>query len=89
MLGMGGGSMFKLTEQEARSFEAICKGIGILALVFGGGWTLIQYFIHRSEERETARIEARKPFLEKRLQVRLPGAMMLMRCGRPNANSSF
>ena len=30
---------------------------------------MTQYFLHRAEERETAAIEARKPFLEKRFQV--------------------
>jgi hypothetical protein len=37
--------------------------------MLGAGWTLTQYFLHRTEERQTAAIEARKPFLEKRLQV--------------------
>jgi hypothetical protein len=61
--------MLKLSEDEARGLDAIYKGVGILALVLGAGWTLTQYFLHRAEERETAAIEARKPFLEKRLQV--------------------
>lgn len=45
--------MLKLTEDEARGLDAIYKGIGILALVLGGAWTLAQYFVHRAEERET------------------------------------
>src|SRR5882762_5885609 len=61
--------MLKLSEDEARGLDAIYKGVGILALVLGAGWTLTQYFLHRAEERETSAIEARKPFLEKRLQV--------------------
>lgn len=61
--------MLKLTEDEARGLDAIYKGVGILALVLGAAWTLTQYFLHRAEERETATIEARRPFLEKRLQV--------------------
>jgi TonB family protein len=61
--------MYKLTEDEARGLDAIYKGIGILALVIGAAWTLAQYFLHRAQERETAAVESRKPFLEKRLQV--------------------
>ena len=61
--------MFKLSEDEARGLDAIYKTILMAAIVLGGGWTLIQYLLHRAEERETAAIEARKPFLERRLQV--------------------
>ena len=61
--------MLKLSEDEARGLDAIYNGLGILALVLGAGWTLTQYFLHRAEERETSSIEARKPFLEKRLQA--------------------
>jgi hypothetical protein len=61
--------MLKLTEDEARGLDAIYKGVGVLAIVLGGAWTLTEHFLHRAEERETASIEARKPFLEKRLQV--------------------
>jgi hypothetical protein len=61
--------MLKLSEDEARGFDAICKSVGVVALMLGAGWTLTQYFLHRVEERQTAGIEARKPFLEKRLQV--------------------
>jgi hypothetical protein len=61
--------MLKLNEDEARGFDAIIKAVGVIALIAGGAWTLTQYFLHRAEERQTAAVEARKPFLERRLQV--------------------
>jgi hypothetical protein len=61
--------MLKLSEDEARGFDAICKGVGLIALLLGGAWTLTQYFLHKAEERETRAIESRKPFLEKRLEI--------------------
>jgi hypothetical protein len=62
-------TMLKLSEDEVRGLDAIYKGAAVAALIFGGLWTLTQYFLHRAEERETAAIEARKPYLEKRFQV--------------------
>src|SRR6266404_5951106 len=64
-----GTCMLKLSEDEARGLDAIYKGAAVAALILGGLWTLAQYLLHRAEERETAAIEARKPFLEKRFQV--------------------
>src|SRR5882762_767548 len=61
--------MLKLSEDEVRGLDAIYKGALVAGLILGSAWTLTQYFLHRAEERETAAIEARKPFLEKRFQV--------------------
>jgi hypothetical protein len=46
---------------DNKSFELCCPG-------HWGGWTLYTYFQTRQQEAETAAIEARKPFEEKRLE---------------------
>jgi hypothetical protein len=61
--------MLRLDEDEARGLDAIYKGIGLLVVVVGGAWPLVQFIQHRAEVRETEAIEARKPFEEKRLQI--------------------
>jgi len=58
-----------MTESQARLVDALCKIIATIALVVGGGWTLYTYFNARASEAQTAAIEARRPFLAKRLEV--------------------
>ena len=58
-----------MTESRARLVDAACKIVATLGLVVGGGWTLYTYFNARAGEAKTASIEARKPFLAKRLEI--------------------
>ena len=58
-----------MTESKARLVDALCKIAATLALVVGGGWTLYTYFKARATEIRNAGIEARKPFLAKRLEI--------------------
>jgi hypothetical protein len=58
-----------MTESQARLVDSLCKIIATVALVVGGGWTLYTYFNARAAEARTAAIEARKPFLAKRLEI--------------------
>lgn len=58
-----------MTDSQARLVDALCKIAATLALVVGGGWTLYTYFNARASEARTAAIEARKPFLAKRLEI--------------------
>jgi hypothetical protein len=58
-----------MTESQARLVDSMCKIVATIALVVGGGWTLYTYFNARTDEAHTAAIEARKPFLAKRLEV--------------------
>jgi hypothetical protein len=57
-----------LDEGWARTLDALAKLATALAIVVGGGWTLIQYSITRTDQLRTQQIEASKPFLEKRLE---------------------
>jgi hypothetical protein len=58
-----------MTESTARAVDASCKIAATLALLIGGIWTLYTYLNSRSQEARTNAIEAKKPFLAKRLEV--------------------
>jgi len=67
---------FGMTEDAARIWDALTKGIGALGLIAGGVWTLKKYFDDRANERilaaeraKSAGIEARKPFSTKQLEL--------------------
>ena len=58
-----------MTESQARLVDSLCKIVATIGLIVGGVWTLATYFEARAVEARTAGIEARKPFLAKRLDA--------------------
>ena len=58
-----------ISEDWARTIDSVAKLITALAIVFGGWWTLYQYFKGREDQQVTQRIEATKPLLQKRLDL--------------------
>jgi hypothetical protein len=58
-----------VTESQARGVDALCKSVATIGLIVGGSWTLYTYFNARAAEARTAAIEAKKPFLAKRLEL--------------------
>jgi len=58
-----------IPEEWARTIDCIAKLVTVLAILFGGGWTVYQYWKGRADQLRTQRIEATKPLLEKRLQL--------------------
>jgi len=58
-----------MTESGARLVDALCKIVATIGLLVGGGWSLYTYFNARAAEARTATIEAKKPFLAKRLEA--------------------
>jgi hypothetical protein len=63
-----------MTESTAQSIDAWCKIATAAALIIAGGWTLITYLTTRRDAAQTALIEARKPFLDKRLELYMVAA---------------
>src|SRR5208337_47560 len=57
-----------LDDGWARTIDAFAKLLTAAAIIIGGGWTLIQYNLNRADQVRTQKIEASKPFLEKRLE---------------------
>jgi hypothetical protein len=57
-----------LDDGWARTIDALAKLLTVVAIILGGGWTLIQYTINRADQLRAQQLEASKPFLEKRLQ---------------------
>jgi hypothetical protein len=60
-----------MTEDQSRMVDALCKIVATIGLLLGGAWTLYTYFNARAAEAKTAIIEAKKPFLDRRLQTYL------------------
>jgi len=60
-----------MTEDQSRTVDALCKIVATIALLVGGAWTVYTYFNARAAEAATTAIEARKPFLDRRLQTYL------------------
>jgi hypothetical protein len=58
-----------ISEDWARTVDCVGKALTAIAIILGGGWTVYQYLDGRSYQLTTARIEAQKPFLDKRLQL--------------------
>jgi hypothetical protein len=58
-----------IAEEWARTIDCVAKLITALAILFGGGWTVYQYWKGRADQLRTQRIEATRPLLEKRLQL--------------------
>ncbi len=56
-----------LDEGWARTIDAFAKLLTAVAIIIGGGWTLIQYNLGRTDQLRAQQLEASKPFLEKRL----------------------
>jgi len=56
-----------LDEGWARTVDAFAKLLTAVAIIIGGGWTLIQYNLNRADQLRAQQLEASKPFLEKRL----------------------
>jgi hypothetical protein len=61
--------MSPFSEGWARTIDCIAKLIAAIAIVCGGLWAVYQYFDGRAYQLVTARIEAEKIFLEKRLEL--------------------
>ena len=56
----------KFDEELQRKVEIISKIVTTLALVFGGFWTVTQYFNQRQAELSNRELETRKQFLQTR-----------------------
>jgi hypothetical protein len=65
-----------VTEERYRLIDTICKITGTLAVVLGGGWSLISYQMTRADTLKNASIEARKPIFEKQLEACLTGVSL-------------
>jgi hypothetical protein len=57
------------SEPWARTIDAVAKIITAIAVICGVAFASYQYFSNREYQLTTARIEAQKPFLDKRLQM--------------------
>jgi hypothetical protein len=60
--------MKPITEEWARTIDCIARSVIALAIVVGVFWTLRVYSDNKAYQRATARIEAQRPLLEKRLE---------------------
>jgi hypothetical protein len=60
--------MKPITEEWTRTIDCIAKSVTALAIVVGAFWALHVYSDNRAYQLATARIEAQKPLLEKRLE---------------------
>ncbi len=58
-----------IPEEWARTIDCFTKLVTAVVIIFGGWWTVYQYLNGRADQLSTQRIEARKPLLEKRLQL--------------------
>src|ERR1700687_1196311 len=61
--------MKPITEAWARTIDCLAKLITAIAIFIGGLWAVYQYFDGRAYQLVTARIDAEKIFLEKRLEL--------------------
>jgi hypothetical protein len=61
--------VFSITEAQSRTIDSILKIITTIAIIVGGAWTLYQYSENKQAQLFTARMEVRKPLLEKRLAL--------------------
>jgi len=60
-----------IPEPWTKTIDAVAKIITAIAVICGGAFATYQYFSNREYQLTTARIEAQKPFLDKRLQLYL------------------
>src|SRR5258706_10215663 len=62
-------SLCSIAESRARNIDTYCKVISTVAILAAGSWTLATYFNAKEKETQNAAMEAKKPFLSKRLEV--------------------
>jgi hypothetical protein len=63
--------MVHFDEAQARTIDTICKIATAFALVVGGSFTAYSYVTNRTAQTKSAVIEAKKPYLERRLEFYL------------------
>ena len=63
-----------ISEDLARTVDSCVKVATVLALILGGGWTVLRYFQDRDAQLVTQRLEAQKPFLQKRFELYVDAA---------------
>lgn len=84
--------MFHMNEEQANFWDSFCKIVGVVGLLLGGFWTVGTYFDNkatadkladhnRQDAARTASREARKPFLDKKLELYTQAARVIATIG--------
>jgi hypothetical protein len=90
--------MFHITEEQANFWDSFCKVIGLIGLLLGGVWTVGTYLDNKAtadtladhnrlEAARTASREARKPFLDKKLELYTQAAKIVATIGTADTNT--